>query len=329
MKTRKILAMLMVLVISVFALSGCGKGKESGNGEPVKFKLAFSTWVGYGPFFIAQEKGFFEKYGVDPEITIIDDESQFAAALASDAIQSLAHVLDREVISAANDVEVKVVLALDESSGGDGIVASGDIQTPDDLVGKTVALDKSSTSYFFFLTVLQKAGLSEDQMTISDMGADAAGTAFVQGEVDAAVTWEPWLTNAGERDGGHLLVSSADYPGTIVDTVSFNQKFVDANPEAIEGFCKAWFDAVEYYKENPDEGNKIMADGLAITEQDVADMVTGVTFYGASENQDLFDEAKSGNLFEVADRATSFWLDLGIIEKGIDAKDLLTSEYIK
>lgn len=329
MKKRKIVAMVMVLVLSVFTLLGCGNSNKEASNEPVKFKLAFSTWVGYGPFFIAKEKGFFEKYGIDPEITIIDDESQFAAALGSDAIQSLAHVIDREVISAANDVDEKVVLALDQSSGGDGIVASAEIQSPADLVGKTVALDKSSTSYFFFLTVLEKAGITEDQLTIKEMGADAAGTAFVQGDVDAAVTWEPWLTNANQRDGGHLLVSSKDYPGTIVDTVSFNQKFVDAHPEAIKGLCQAWFDAVDYYKANSDEGNKIMADGLAITKDDVASMVTGVTFYGKDENAALFDETKEGNLYDVADRAASFWLDRGIIEKKISGKDLITSEYMK
>lgn len=328
MRKKRVLAVLMALAVIVFSLSACSNKKEESN-ENVPFTLAFSTWVGYGPFFIAQEKGYFEKYGINPKITIIDDESQFAAALASDAIQSLAHVLDREVISAANDVEEKVVLALDQSSGGDGIVASKEIQSPKDLVGKTIALDQSSTSYFFFLTVLDAYGLSQDDMTIKDMGADAAGTAFVEGEVDAAVTWEPWLTNAGEREGGHLLVSSADFPGTIVDVVSFNQKFVDANPEAIKGLCQAWFDAVEYYKENPEEGNKIIASGLGITQEEVSDMVTGVTFYGKAENKDLFDESKEGNLFEVAQRATKFWVDLGIIDKSIDVKDLLSTEYIQ
>lgn len=35
------------------------------------------------PLYIAQEKGFFAKYNIEPEMVIIEDESQYAAALAS------------------------------------------------------------------------------------------------------------------------------------------------------------------------------------------------------------------------------------------------------
>jgi NitT/TauT family transport system substrate-binding protein len=349
MKKMKLTAILMVLVLAMASFSACSSSEEpevtndtvvdetattdadtedGADEELVEFTIAFSTWVGYGPFFIAEEMGYFEAYGIAPTLTIIDDESQFAAALASNAIQGLAHVLDREVIAAANKVEEKVVLALDQSSGGDGIISSAEILEPTDLVGKTVALDKSSTSYFFFLTVLEDVGISEDEMTILDMGADAAGTAFVEGEVDAAVTWEPWLTNASEREGGHLLVSSADYPGTIVDVVSFNQQFVDEHPEAIKALVQAWYDAIDYYAENPDAGNEMMANGLAISVEDTAGMATGVTFYGREENPILFNPEAEGNLYDVADLASEFWLEKAIIDEAVPADELLTSEYL-
>jgi NitT/TauT family transport system substrate-binding protein len=84
-------------------------------------------------------------------------------------------------------------------------------------VGKTVGLDKSSTSYFFFLTAIEKAGVAEDALTIHEMGASDAGAAFVAGRLEAAVSWEPWLSKASGREGGHVLVSSKDFPRTIVD----------------------------------------------------------------------------------------------------------------
>jgi NitT/TauT family transport system substrate-binding protein len=59
----------------------------------------------------------------------------------------------------------------------------------EDLKGATIGLDKSSTSYFFFLTVLQKYGLSEEDVAIQEMSAGDAGAAFVAGKLDAAVTF--------------------------------------------------------------------------------------------------------------------------------------------
>lgn len=90
---------------------------------------------------------------------------------------------------------------MDQSYGGDGIIASGEIQSVKDLEGKTVGLDKASTSYFFFLAVLNKYGVDESKIEIQEMTSGDAGAAFVAGKLDAAVTWEPWLTQASQREG--------------------------------------------------------------------------------------------------------------------------------
>ena len=123
---------------------------------------------------------------------------------------------------------------MDASTGGDGLVATAEIQTVDDLAGKTVALDKSATSYFFFLQVLADSNITEDQINIVEMGNDAAGEAFIAGQVDAAVTWEPALSNCGEREGGHILVSSADYPKAIIDVLTVSTTFLEEHPDAAD-----------------------------------------------------------------------------------------------
>ena len=79
---------------------------------PTKVKVAFATWVGYGPLYIAKDKGFFEKQGLDVELMIIDDESQYAAAMASGNIDALGNVLDREVIHYAKGTPEVVLFAM-------------------------------------------------------------------------------------------------------------------------------------------------------------------------------------------------------------------------
>jgi len=298
------------------------------NAAQTKVTVAFATWVGYGPLYIAQDKGLFAKYGLDVELMIIDDESQYAAAMASGNIDALGNVLDREVIHYAKGTPETVLFAMDESSGGDGIIATGDIKSLSDLKGKNVGLDKSSTSYFFFLTALEKAGVAEDALTIHEMGASDAGAAFVAGKLDAAVSWEPWLSKASEREGGHVLASSREFPRTIVDVFVMRKGFAEEHPEAAVGLTRAWFDAIAWYRDNPDEGHAIMAQHLGESPDAIADMASGVTFMGLEENQAFFDRGTDNNIYDVAARAGKFWKSKGILKKDLDVDGLISDRYI-
>lgn len=319
---KKLSAFLLTLACLVLAAAPAMAAKT-------KVKVAFATWVGYAPLYIAQEKGFFDKYGLDVEIMIIDDESQYAAAMASGNIDALGNVLDREVIHFAKGTPEVVLFAMDESSGGDGIIASKEVTTLSDLKGKSIGLDKSSTSYFFFLTALHKASVPEESVTIHEMGASDAGAAFVAGNLDAAVSWEPWLSKASEREGGHVLVSSKDFPRTIVDVFVMRRDFAKENPEAAIGLTKAWYDAVNWYRDHPEEGNAIMGKGLGESAEDIADMASGVTFFGKDGNLDFFDRTAPNNIFEVATRAGSFWQQKGIITEALDVGNLITDQFVK
>lgn len=347
---KKLISILLALSLSIGLLAGCSGTASGGDSsqataapsesetpeptaaaseQPVQFTIGFCTWVGYAPLYIAKEKGYFEKYGIDPTLTIIEDESQYATALFSNSIQGLANVLDREVIHFSKGTPETVVLAMDQSSGGDGVIASADIQTVADLKGKTVGLDKSSTSYFFFLTILSQNGMSEDDVSISDMGADDAGAAFLAGSLDAAVTWEPYLSEAGTRQGGHILTTSLDYPNTIVDVLTVRSDFASQNPQAVAGLAAAWYDAIDYYKANPDEGDKIMAEGLGLDQAEVSDEVKGITFYGRDENVKFFDKASDDNIYSVAGTAVDFWTGKQIIDTDVDLDSLISDTYYK
>lgn len=303
---------------------------EAEAADGTKITFATATWVGAGPFYIAQEKGFYEEQGLDVDLKTVDDESSYGSIMGSGAVDALGQVLDRLVINKASGVDETVVMSFDQSSGGDGIIASQEIQSVADLKGKTVALDKSTTSYFFFLTALADAGVDEGDIEIKDMNADSAGTSFVQGDVDAAVTWEPWLTNASTREGGHLLCSSADYPNTIVDAVAFSDSFIEENPDAVKGFVKAWNEAVDWYNDgSQEEGNQIMAKGLGIELDDFEDQVKGVTFYDQDANTIFFSQSEKENVYTVTQTAIDLWADRGIIGEAFDSGDMITGDFLE
>lgn len=337
---KKFLSVLLMATMVSLGVTGCGATKEESSeqptaevsteqpeveakaeeatfdvsGEQTDFTVAFCTWIGYAPLYVARENGYFEKYGINPTLTIIEDESQYASAMFSNSIQALGNTLDREVIHYAQGTPEKVLFAMDESSGGDGIIASAEISSVEDLKGKTVALDKSSTAYFFFLSVLADYNVSEDELTIAEMGSYDAGSAFISGSVDAAVTWEPWLSNASQREGGHVLVTSKDYPKTIVDVMTVGSDFAENNPNVTAAFREAWYEAVDFCIANPEEANQIMADGIGLELQDIIDEREGVTFFDREYDTEFMDKNSEGSIYEVTQRAADFWIEKGIID---------------
>ena len=78
------------------------------------------------------------------------------------------------------------------------------------------------------------------------MKAGDAGSAFVAGKVDAAVTWEPWLSKAKETPFGHVLLSSDKTPGIIVDSLAFKPDFLKKRGADVKKIVAAWNEAVEF-----------------------------------------------------------------------------------
>ena len=316
---KKTLIAVLIVVAMVVAFAGCGSSGTSGNEEKSDAKeqkditIAFCTWAGYAPLFIAQEKGYFKEHGYNPDIQIIEDESTYGSLFSSNSIQALGQVLDRDLVQYEAGAPEAYVCTMDASTGGDGLVAAEGIKTVDDLKGKTVALDKSATSYYFFMQVLADSNITEDDVTISDMGNDEAGEALLSGKVDAAVTWEPILSQAAEK--GTLLASSKDYDKTIIDVLTVSTDFAKDNPDIYDVLTDCWNRSVDYLNENPDEGYKIMAKGLDLKAEEVAEECEGITFYDKKMNADFADTSKKGNVKEIAESMAKFWMSKGEMDK--------------
>ncbi|MEQ8199050.1 MAG: ABC transporter substrate-binding protein, partial [Clostridiaceae bacterium] len=325
-----------VLATSI-VLGGCGQVKNSQNNTTAAstsnaaVNIGVSSWIGFAPFYVAKEKGIFEKNGVNVNLQTIQSIADRRTALAADRIQGFGCTVDAHVITEAQGVPVSQVLALDTSSGGDGIVAKLDIKEFKDLKGKQVALDMSGgASYFWFHYLLDKNNMTIDDIKIVNMSAGDAGAAFVAGKVDAAITWQPWLSKAKETSFGHVLIDSKETPGVIVDSLAFSDKFIKENPDAVQKIVDSWFDALEFIKNNQDEGNSIMAKALGETKEEFEATLPDVEFYDKQKNKEYFgDESKQGKLWEVCKKAEDLWFKTKVIDKQPEIKDVIDASFIK
>ena len=311
---RKLLLSTVVAVAAaVFGMSAV-PGKASAE----EFKLAFSTWVGYGPFYIAQEKGFFKEEGVDVELVKMEDPKLRFAALLAGRIDLLATTIDTMVLYLKEPDALAYVGAIDDSSGGDGMVSNKEITTIAQLKGKKVAFNTGSVSHFYLTVLMQEAGISEKDIEVVNMTAGDSGSAFVSGQVDAAVTWEPWLSRGKATDHGHLLHDSSRTPGLITDVMVATKQTIAERPKEIGGVVRAWAKAVDFWKANPQEANVIMAKGVGGWLKDpalFADVLTGIKYYDAQMTRDFWGTPdKPGPLYKTVEMALGIWTDQGKVQ---------------
>jgi NitT/TauT family transport system substrate-binding protein len=179
------------------------------------------------------------------------------------------------------------------------------------------------------LTVLKQAGLTDKDVTVVPMSAGDAGAAFMAGKVDAAVTWEPWLTKGAEADG-KVLVSTKDLPGIIVDSISFREQVVKERPEDIQAFVNAMAEAMDYWKANEEESEQIMADGLKIDVAEFTGTVPGLKFFDKEANKENFGAGdKDSYIYKITQNDIDFYVEQKIIEKAITPESVINSDFVK
>ena len=306
--------------------------EKNGKLPPVSepFRLTVTNWVGYAPFYLAQEKGLYAQNGVPKlEITRIDDAGARKSAMVSGRIDGYASSIDNWALDSAQGTEGKIIMACDESLGADGIVAKAAITTVAGLRGKTVGVQPGMPGQFLLFHILKKNGVQPGDVKTVDMDADKAGAAFAAGKIDAAVTWEPWLSKA-KGAGGHVLVSTKDNPGLIVDVLVVPSRILaDRRPEA-EGVVKAWFAALDYWEVNKSEADGIMAKAMGLKPEEFAAMCEGVNHMDLQENRAYFGTAaQPGPVFGVYDSAGEIWAGEGIIKQATKAADQIDTSIVE
>jgi NitT/TauT family transport system substrate-binding protein len=320
MKTLK----LFTLAASIMAMSAVA---DAGS-----LKLGHSTWVGYGPFYVARDKGFFKEEGVDVELVIMEDTPIKMGALMAGQLDLVASTVDEFPIYMKPGIGVHYVLAVDNSKGGDGIAANKDITKIEDLKGKKVAFEEGSVSQFFLNALLKDAGMSQADIEPVNMAATDAGVAFAAKQVDAAVTWEPALSQGAKSEHGHLLLTSADKPGLITDVVAATDATLKDKSADVKGFVRAWYKALDFAKSNPDEANEIMAKGVGGWLNDpkvFAETLTGIEYLDKDKNLAFFGTKDApGQLTKTLGTALDVWKSFNRIQVEVKPEDMINYSYV-
>ena len=321
--SRPALGALLAIGIVAACISGCAnRGARS-------YRIGLGPFVGFGPLYLAQEKGYFQQAGLNVELVVLTGLAERNSALKAGKIDALAAPVDYFVLSAGNNLPTTIAMSIDESDGADGIVAKSSIKTIQDLRRKRVAVQRGLPSEFFLRALLQQSGMKWTDLETVDMETAQGGAAFIAGKVDAAVIWDPWLTKAKQEGKGWILASSKEFPNLIVDCVAFNNDVVSRSPQDVQSIVDTLYKAIQYSRQQPAEANQIMAPHFLVDAAKYADILTGLKFTGLERNRQYFGTAAApGPIFSVASRASQLWMEAGAISRPVEPNSIISTKFV-
>ena len=261
-----------------------------------KVSVGLSDWPGWVAWYVADQQGYFKKYGADVELKWFPNYTDSISALSAGQLDANSQTWSDTLAPLAKGLKLKGILTNDNSFGNDAIMVGPKIKSFKDLKGKKIALEQYSVSHFLLATALAKHGMSLSDVNVVNLAAGDAAAAFMAGRVDGAALWNPWVNTIQLSGKGHALFTSKEAPGLIADLLVAQEKSLQ-DPVKHKDFVamiRAWFDAVAYIQTHPKEAAAIMAPKVGLKADDYQPFLAGTKLFNRADNKAAF--AATGQL---------------------------------
>jgi ABC-type nitrate/sulfonate/bicarbonate transport system substrate-binding protein len=201
------------------------------------------------PLWIAQEKEFFQKYGIDATVVFVRNTPIMIAGMKSGSIP-IAYGGGSGILGASVTEPDLRILATFTGKMTNNVVARAGIRTAKDLRGKILGIQGvGGTNWMAALLWLEHFGLDprRDNIVLQGTGEQVVrAQALESGKVDAAVI-DMAFSKRLEQRGFNVIGDSqkVDIPFTGVDIVT-TRGFIADQPAIVEGILRALLESLAY-----------------------------------------------------------------------------------
>jgi NitT/TauT family transport system substrate-binding protein len=332
------------LALGSFTLAGCSSDSSSGddaaaaggcNGEEVSVGMTSSA--SDAPFYIADEKGYFQDNGLTVEFVPFDSAAKMIAPLGGGQLDVGAGAPSAGFYNAvARDVNLRVVAdkgSMPEHYGympllvRKDLVDTGKVQDIGDLAGLKIAEPAEATATSSTLaTMLDSAGLGYDDVNHEFIGFGEHSAAFSNEAIDAALTTEPSATVAVEQGVAVRLATPPDfYENQQLAVVLYSETFAQDRPEVAQCFMSAYLQGARDYDKAFVEGELTGKAG-----DEVASIVSAAT--GLEEDlyrkivPNFVDPNGAVNLDSMK-KDYAFFEEQGFLESSVEIEDIVDPSF--
>lgn len=276
-----------------FCAALCVLSAPLGAAAGQRVTLGVVNWIGYGPIYCAAANGNYQRNGLDVRLVTFSDNSLMAGALRGGEINASTLTYDQVILADAKGWNLKVVMPLDYSVGGDAILASAAVHTAADLKGRKVAFQPLSPSDFLLGYALAQRGLSEKDIQPVNATPEAVVAIMATGAVDAGVTYQPSVSMILGIEGGkryHVLLSSREARGMITDVLAVSDSTIARNPELVAGLIRGTMEGLAFMRTEPARAAAIIGKTLEISAAEVQSQLQNIENPPLSHLGDVFED---------------------------------------
>jgi NitT/TauT family transport system substrate-binding protein len=255
---RRALAGASLLLASTLLVSACtstGAGEATDTAEdapPITF--LYSPYADYAPFFLAEEKGYFEDAGVDVELVAKGGSSgetyqQVSTGNITAGGATWGAGLFNATKSGASISVIASVSRIPESGPNPSPLLASDasgITDAADLKGKKIGIPGDGGFGIYSVALaLESVGLSVADVELVNLSPGDIPAALANGSVEASWSIEPISSAVIAQGIGHELLDIDYQAGVELGAMVFNTEYVDKHPAAVTAFTAAYLKAVK------------------------------------------------------------------------------------
>ncbi|MFH0728753.1 MAG: NrtA/SsuA/CpmA family ABC transporter substrate-binding protein [Pseudomonadota bacterium] len=283
------MAIAVVVLMASVCLWACERKDRKPAGPIEKATLAYSATHHVILAEVAQVKDYFKQEGLE----IMPHLHAYGKPALQDMMAGTADfatVAETPVMFAILDgAEISIIATIHKANkDNNAIVARKDkgILTPPDLKGKKIATTLGTVSEFFLDAFLAINSISKKDVELVNLRQEELPRALMEGNVDAAAGFNPFLTMAQGLlgEGGTTFYNKNIYTQTFI--MVSTKEFVRHNPGKVEKMLRALDRAEKFVQQNPEEALKIVADFNPEKIAATREMLAG-SFMGLSLDQSL------------------------------------------
>jgi outer membrane protein OmpA-like peptidoglycan-associated protein len=271
--------------------------KVATDAEHVRGRITvdLDNWVGY--FMLRSPLMKKEMHRAGWQLVPRDDNADYAQRmkrLREGSTEFAVATVDSFLVgSASAEPPGAIIMVVDESKGGDAIVARRErVSTLNELKDRpniSVAFTPDSPSHYLLKAASHHFNVPEllppsGPLRIATKGSSEALTRLLAGKTDIAVLWEPDVSRALSHEGIVKLLGTEDTEKLIVDILVVNRKFAERNGDAVKLLLSTYFRVLKSYRDRPDLLRADVAVDAGVPESSVDTMLKGVRWVNLTDN---------------------------------------------
>ena len=319
----------------------------SGEKESDQVRVRVNIWVGCVGGLVANggldtaAGSIYDKKGLKVSFKIIDDWTEGTAALASNNVDVMLTTADVWAKDYAQLQEkgfnAHSVFMVDWSRGADGVIGRQGINSIEDLAGKTIAYAPYTPSHFLLWNGLKSSGLSTEQRNeifskaVHTKDGIEPATLFAQQKVDAAVAWDPDMSDAvAKRQGSKKIYDTRVANRLVADILVVSDRFAAASPQTVRKFLEGWLEGVEFIRQQPARAHTLIGTikDFNIPSDLAKTMLEGVRLSDYADNKAFFGNGAGSDYNNIIGMAQDMYRELRLIKRAPDPESSVDRRYV-